>query len=347
MAQRLLPNQRNKFILSEQTHGIGTLIKDVPLDSLGHYQNPNKQNRRHAKYLEVQKFTEEFFRRTKKGIKFSHLIEAGLAKNKKDAQSKVKRYVRAGCLFTWEDKKPQEYFPTSIKPEVIAYLLAKNVPIEPSGVNPKIKELLEEVRHQSLEWVLAQLPDSPLGIHNLHLLFSTIPEYYDDLSSTPSKRNRGKRFQQPIGPAVVTCIVYPNGTVDVQIECNKNPFSLESEGDVSNLVAFLGEVKAFVSGILSDPRGRVIPDVRDWILTECDINKDIAVGDAFSLVSLHTQGNFRVRDFEYVLRVYFKVLRSKTVLRTEVSLAPRIRIGEVLTIFLALAIALRRLGDVR
>ena len=108
---------------------------------------------------------------------------------------------------------------------------------------------------------------------------------------------------------MVTCIIYPSGSVDVQVACDNSPFRLESEDDVSNLIAFLGEVKAFVVGGPSDPRSRIIPNVRDWTLTECDINKDVIVSDAFSLISLHTQGNFRVKDYEFVLKDVLQTVR--------------------------------------
>ena len=81
--------------------------------------------------------------------------------------------------------------------------------------------------------------------------------------------------------------------------------------------------------MLSDTRGRAIPRVLDWMLTECDINKDVAVSDAFNLASLHIQGKVRVSDFEYVLRMYFKVMGPDTVFRIEAGVAPRMKVGQI------------------
>ena len=120
---------------------------------------------------------------------------------------------------------------------------------------------------------------------------------------------------------MVTCTVYPRGIVDIQVACSNKPFRLESLIDVSRLLIFLGEIKGFVTSVLFDTHGRAIPDVMDWILTECDINKDVVVSDAFHLASLHLQGKVRVRDFEYVLRMYFKVMGPDTVFRTEIGVA--------------------------
>ena len=94
-------------------------------------------------------------------------------------------------------------------------------------------------------------------------------------------------------------------------------------------LVFLGEVKGFVTSVLFDTHGRAIPDVMDWILTECDINKDVVVSDAFHLTSLHLQGKVRVRDFEYVLRMYFKVMGPDTVFRIEAGVAPRMKVGQI------------------
>lgn len=57
-----------------------------------------------------------------KGITFDYLIEKGLAKHKKQAQNTLKYHLRKGTLFTLGDKRPQQYYPTSIKSEIIQNL---------------------------------------------------------------------------------------------------------------------------------------------------------------------------------------------------------------------------------
>src|SRR6266540_2678962 len=98
----------------------------------------------------------------------------------------LKRCRRVGLLFTFNDRRPQRYYATSIKSEVMRRLLSENTPIEPTGVDLKLEELRQEVRYQTLEFILPMLPDTPIGMHNLHLHFSTKSNYYDDVSLAPS-----------------------------------------------------------------------------------------------------------------------------------------------------------------
>ena len=77
-----------------------------------------------------------------------------------------------------------------------------------------------------------------------------------------------------------------------------------------------------MSHLYSDPRGRAIPTVLEWVLTECDINKDVTVSDAFHMASLHIQEKMRVWDFELILNMYFKVRGPDTIWRTELRITP-------------------------
>jgi hypothetical protein len=293
---------------------------DVPLDLVvqKHYTGA-KPKRRHSKYLAIQALAEQVFRKTGRSITYNHLLYSRFARSKPEAQLLLKRSRMGGFLFTFKNRRPQQYYPSNRKSEVMKYLLSENAPIDPTGVDLKLEGLRQEVRFQTLiEYVLPMLPEAPLGVHNLHLYFSTKPNLYGEVSLAPSLRNRGKRSQQRIGHTMVTCIFYPNGTVDVQIACSNKPFRFESSIDVSHLVAFLGEVRAFVCTVLSDSHGRTIPVVLDWMLAECDINKDIAVSEAFQVASLKVQEKIRVRDFECMLRIYFKSIGPNTVVARQV-----------------------------
>ena len=204
-------------------------------------------------------------------------------------------------------------------------------------------ELRQDVRLQTLvEYVLPMLPDAPLAMHNIHLCFDAKSGFYEDIPCIESKRNRGKQRQQKIGQAMVTCTVYPTGIVDIQVACSNKPFRLESLIDVSRLLIFLGEIKGFVTSVLFDTHATAIPDAIDWILTECDINKDVVVSDAFHLASLHLQAKVRVRDFEYVLRMYFKVMGSDTVFRTETGVLHTCELARYWRVFLVCVLISRR-----
>ncbi len=73
--------------------------------------------------------------RTKKGkgITFEYLIENGLARHKKQSQDTLKYHFRKETLFTLANKRPQQYYPTTIKSEIIENL-GKNTPVHPTGV---------------------------------------------------------------------------------------------------------------------------------------------------------------------------------------------------------------------
>jgi len=266
------------------------------------------------------------------GITFED-VRNKFAKHKREAQVILKRCRRAGILFTFQNTRPQRYYPSNIESEVRKFLLSVKVPIEPSGVTSELKEFAQDVRLQSLlEFVLPLLPDLPLLLHNLHLMFQIKPEYYDDLNIRVEKRNRGKRHQYPMCYGLLSCIMYPNGTIDIQLKCNRKPFRLESYVDMGRFLVFLGEVKALIMDFLDDPRGRAIPDVMDWILTECDLNKDVIVSHAFAIAALKVQGKIRIRDFECMLRLYFKTMGPNTVFRAELGgIRVGVRVGQIVT----------------
>src|SRR6188472_1210466 len=73
--------------------------------------------------------------RTKKGqgLTWKYLIARGLVKHKKQAQDTLKYHVRKGTLFTLQDKRPQQYYATAIKSEIMEKL-QRNTPIDPTGV---------------------------------------------------------------------------------------------------------------------------------------------------------------------------------------------------------------------
>jgi hypothetical protein len=69
--------------------------------------------------------------------------------------------------------------------------------------------------------------------------------------------------------------------------------------------------------VLNDPRERAVPSIREWHLSECDINKDIEISDIMQLSSIDIQLKYADRVF----RQYVKSLHDKAVYRCEESLA--------------------------
>jgi hypothetical protein len=123
------------------------------------------------------------------GISWNNLIEKGLAKHKQQAQDTLKYHLRKGILFTVGDKRPQQYYPTAIKSDIMENL-QKNTPIDPIGVaistlpisRAPLANCLEAIFNQTLEgYVLPLLPKAPLFIHNMHLKTRVSSECYAEL----------------------------------------------------------------------------------------------------------------------------------------------------------------------
>ena len=104
-------------------------------------------------------------------------MEAGLVSHKKQAQKTLKYHVKKGTLFTLRDTIPQQYYPSTIKSDIVKNKMQRNGPINPTGVvsfqNPysskyPIASDLQSIVIQTLEgYVLLLLSTSPLFIHTV------------------------------------------------------------------------------------------------------------------------------------------------------------------------------------
>ena len=61
-------------------------------------------------------------------------MDAGLVSCKKQAQKALKYHLRIGTLFTLRDTRPQQYYPSDIRSEVVKNYLQRNGPLDPIGV---------------------------------------------------------------------------------------------------------------------------------------------------------------------------------------------------------------------
>jgi len=127
---------------------------------------------------------------------------------------------------------------------------------------------------------LCLLPSAPLFIHKMHFKLKITPECYRDcIDLSTCKGNNGKQHEEIIGKARVSYHFYANGTVMVFTECSNNPFKLEDEDDCNRLMALFGQVRDRLVMFLADIRERIVPDITEWELAQCDINKDINVAE--------------------------------------------------------------------
>jgi hypothetical protein len=70
---------------------------------------------------------------------------------------------------------------------------------------------------------------------------------------------------------------------------------------------------------MTDPHERIVPLIMKWILTGCDINKDVIVTDMLQLTAI----NIQLKDADRVFRLYIKALGDKEIYRVEGSVKMR------------------------
>jgi O-phosphoseryl-tRNA(Cys) synthetase len=147
----------------------------------------------------------------------------------------------------------------------------------------------------------------------MHFKLTITRECYTELKLKEWKKNNGKYLSEIIGTTGITNVFYPNGTVEVYTKSSNNPHKLESEYDRSRLLIFLGQVRDRLITFLADIHERIVPDIMEWELTQCDINKDIKVSDWLQFTGL----KMHVRHLDHIFRIYIKSMGKDTVCRVE------------------------------
>jgi hypothetical protein len=275
----------------------------------------------------------EKYRTNRKGITIED-ITAKCAVKKSKAQRSLKYFHSTGVLFTANDliregihllqnKNPQEYFAACMKAEILENLKKrKSVPVQVSGVNlPKysIYPLSNAIEHQNADTfleVLVALAYAPPYIHKLLLMFHLNPEFYNELKQREQPINRAKPHEENIGRRHVAYRLSPNGTVEVYIATTDTPFRIERDEDVSALFAFLGQVRDRFLYYVGDIREKHVPNLLNWILKQCDLNKDVEIDSTAQL----TFPDIQLKSADRVFRLYVKVIKDKAYCRGEESL---------------------------
>jgi hypothetical protein len=284
----------------------------------------------------VEKIAIDKYQKNGLGITFED-IEREFSVNKAKAQRKLKHFHGRKVLFTASDlilegisilqnKSPQQYFPTCIKAKIIEDLSKrKNVLVKPTGVNHSSSPLSslisdislntsDQIVLQTLEGhILPLLPTAPSYIHNIHLKLNIVSQCYLELDLPITHGNKGKKYTKIIGTSRVDYTFYPNGTVIVEVMCSNHPFRLQTEEDRSSLLVFLGQIEQVLISILSASHGRIVQNVLEWKVTECDINRDIKVSDWFHYTGLKIQ----VKHMDHIFSLYIKSMGKDTVYRVE------------------------------
>ena len=277
------------------------------------------------------------YKKNGKGLTYVSLQDRGLAKNKKQAQCILKYHLKKGTLFTLSDRRPQIYYPSYLKSEILKRELQKNTLVDPIGVGllftthsgtkskDPLSQCIEYMSYYTLkEYVLPLLPEAPLLVHNLTFKTKITPECYSELNLPFYKRNKGKQYELIIGKTKVDYILYSSGTVVIHTTCSNYPFKVETEQDRLKLVGYFGQIRAGLINLLNDRHERIIPYISVWEVTECDFNKDIKVSDFFHMTAL----KIRIKHLDHLLGLYVKAMGRDTVLRVEETKRPNKSIAD-------------------
>jgi hypothetical protein len=302
--------------------------QNIPTTLSGQFDGGGCRSRRYTRAKYVERLAIEKYNKNGKGITFNDLLSYRLALHKEQAQTTLKHCLKSKDLFTISSHKPQQYYPTALKAEILKHRMSRNAPVGVTEVGYSKAHLFcnkssnnncveNSIATQSLEgYVLPLLPSAPLYIHKIHSRLKISPECYKELNLPISKGNNGKQHVVIIGKVRVSYHFYANGTVMVFTESSNSPFRLEDETDRSRLIAFFGQVKDRLVTFLADIHERIVPDILEWELTQCDINKDIRVGEGLQYTGIKVQA----KHFDHLFRAYIKSIGKDTVCRVEESL---------------------------
>jgi hypothetical protein len=314
--------------------------QNIPISLLGQCYDDDedgsyrtRRSRRYTKAQHIERLAVEKYNKNGKGITFNDLLSERLVSHKEQAQITLKYCLQKNVLFTISNRKPQQYYPTCLKSEIIKNKQINNILVGvtevPYSSNTPVflhvnksnnnDDTSTIIIDQTLEgYVLPLLPSAPLFIHKMQFKLRIIRECYKELELPVGKGNNVKEHAEVIGKVRVNYHFYPNGTVMVFTESSNNPFKLQDEADLSSLIAFFGQVRDRLVTFLADKHERIVPGLLEWELTQCDINKDIKVSEALQYTGIKIQ----VKHFDHLFRVYIKSLGKGTACRVEEALYP-------------------------
>jgi hypothetical protein len=164
--------------------------------------------------------------------------------------------------------------------------------------------------------MLVALAHAPACIHKILLRFRLNPEFYNELNQKEQPISRAKPYEENFGRRHVTYRLSPNGTVEVAVATTDTPFRIETDEDVSALFAFLGQVRDRFLNHVSDIKEQHVPNLLNWILKQCDLNKDVEIDSTAQL----TFPDIQLKSADRVFRLYVEVIKDKAYCRGEESL---------------------------
>ncbi|MFY9966043.1 MAG: hypothetical protein WAK50_09925 [Nitrososphaeraceae archaeon] len=298
---------------------------------------------------EIEELAVRKYRESGKGIQYTDIIREFHC-----SKAKAQRIIKYSCgktitvmkgeqtvrqdpiLFRPRERtNPQTYFPRCLKADIIENLKKQSKTIlsrdQIDNVNNKNllrsffvkreydnnEDPLELAKAENFQDILKSLPFISRYIHKIHLMTSINKEYYNDLDRIrPRAVNRAKIHQENVGNRRVTYAFSPNGTVEISIACSNSPFRIEYDEDINLLFSFFGQIRDRLLYMVSDPHERGVPQVNEWVLKLCDLNKDVEITDKCQIVLPDLQLKYAGKVF----RIYAKSLNDRAVARVEESL---------------------------
>lgn len=275
--------------------------------------------------VEIERIAIEKFRSSGFGITYPD-VQREYPIMKKHAQRSLKHLHGRGVLFTaydlknqgihlLENKNPQQYFPSCIKAEIIENLKKRktvhnNQEFRPLSTSFSFanSNVLQDKEVQTFLDVLLLIPYTPVYIHKLQLIFSINKQQI-------SKDKRIESHEEIIGRRYVKYTISSSGTVQIAIRSNNSPFRLEAELDESTLFSFFGQVKDRLLYLFGDLKESIIPPVTEWILIQCDVNKDIEIDEKAQI----TLPDIQLKHADRIFREYVKIIQGKAHYRVEES----------------------------
>jgi hypothetical protein len=151
-------------------------------------------------------------------------------------------------------------------------------------------------------------------------------EYYNQLAQKESHINRAKRHEENIGRRHAKYTLSPNGSIEIAIRSSETPFKLQTDDDELTIFSFLGQVRDRRLYVLRDPKELHVPHIMEWVLKQCDLNKDVEINDKAQVMLPDIQ----LKSAARVFRLYIKSLKDRAVCRAEESLKLDLLLPEAL-----------------
>ena len=90
---------------------------------------------------------------------------------------------------------------------------------------------------------------------------------------------------------------------------------------------YFGQIRPGLINLLNDRHERIVHDISEWEVTECDFNKDVKISDYFHMTALKV----RIKHLDHLLGLYVKAMGHNTVLRVEETKRPNLMVADFIT----------------